>query len=255
MWQREEGLALIKDVQLISKGFDDDIYDHTSDSATANNPTKENLRENVSEMFVRRIKHHFAQLHNLIEKIKHGYISIGSLLLGNPDSSYDDFGLRKVIVALTHHGSLYGLDSKSGKVLWQKMTPCSSVGVSYLMQQRDSTHNGLEPVLAVVCAVSKPSGAGQILKLNPLNGKLIDGSSPRLIRSKITRAILLHHSNHDDHIRPILVLTENHGHELEPKDSGKFLKEISGKQFKNFMKLISRGKILVVYLVYIRKRK
>ena len=106
MWQREEGLALIKDVQLISKGLsDDDIYD--SDSA---NPT-ENLRENnVSEMFVRRLKHHFAQLHNLIEKIKHGYISIGSLLLGNPDSSYDDFGLRKVIVALTHHGSLYGLD-------------------------------------------------------------------------------------------------------------------------------------------------
>lgn len=255
MWQREEGLALIKDVQLISKGFDDDIYDHTSDSAAANNPTKENLRENVSEMFVRRMKHHFAQLHNLIEKIKHGYISIGSLLLGNPDSSYDDFGLRKVIVALTHHGSLYGLDSKSGKVLWQKMTPCSSVGVSYLMQQRDSTHHGLEPVLAVVCAASKPSGAGQILKLNPLNGKLIDGSSPRLIRSKITRAILLHHSNHDDYIRPILVLTENQGHELEPKDSGKFLKEISGKQFKNFMKLISRGKILVVYLVYIRKRK
>ena len=220
MWQREEGLALIKDVQLISKDADDYIYD--SDSA---NPS-ENLRENVSEMFVRRLKHHFAQLHNLIEKIKHGYISIGSLLLGNPDSSYDDFGLRKVIVALTHHGSLYGLDSKSGKVIWQKMTPCSSDGVSHLMQQRDSTHNGLEPILAVVCAV-KPLG-GQILKLNPSNGKLHD-DPPRLIRSKLTRAILLHHGNHDDHIRPILVLTEDHGHELEPKDSGKFLKEISGK--------------------------
>ena len=109
------------------------------------------------------------------------------------------------------------------------MTPCSSDGVSYLMQQRDTTHHGLEPVLAVVCAV-KPVG-GQILKLNPLNGRKLqdDNDAPRLIRSKMTRAILLHHSNHDDHIRPILVLTEDHGHELEPKDSGKFLKEISGK--------------------------
>ena len=206
-----------------SKGLSNDDGTYDSDSA---NPDQ----ENVSEMFVRRLKHHLSQIHSFFEKFKHGYISIGSLLLGNPDSSYDDFGLRKVIIALTSHGSLYGLDSKSGKVIWQKMTSCeldSDSEIAHLMLQRGGTHFGLEPILTIVCNV-KPSG-GQIIKLNPLNGKI--HPEPRVIKQKITRAILLHHASQDDHVRPILVLTEGHGHDLEPKDAGKFLKDISGKMF------------------------
>ena len=180
-------------------------------------------------MFVKRLKHHLAQIHLFIEKFKQGYVSLGSLMLGNPDSSYDDFGLRKVIVALSKHGSLYGIDSKSGKVIWQKMTTCTKNGLSYLMPQRSATHFGFEPILSLVCSVDPMSGfKGQILKLNPSNGHV--HSEPRMIKSKITRAILLHHAT-EDFVRPILVLTEGHGHELEPKDAGKVLKDISGKMF------------------------
>ena len=47
------------------------------------------------------------------------------------------------------------------------------------------------------------------------------------------RAILLHHSSNEDHIRPILILTDgSQGFELEPKDAVvKGLMSVNGKMF------------------------
>lgn len=45
-----------------------------------------------------------------LEDIKIGKFGLATLLLGSQDASYDEFDFRKVIVAFTKHGSLYGLD-------------------------------------------------------------------------------------------------------------------------------------------------
>ena len=52
-----------------------------------------------------------------------------------------------------------------------------------------------------------------------MNGKL-HSETPRTIDNRVLRAILLHHSSVDDHIRPVLILTDgSQGFELEPKDA------------------------------------
>ena len=79
--------------------------------------------------------------------------------VGNPDASYDAFEMRKVIVAFTKHGSLYGLDSKSGRVLWQTMTECDAQDQTgngnnnFLFLQRSSDHFGFEPVATLICGM------------------------------------------------------------------------------------------------------
>jgi hypothetical protein len=94
----------------------------------------------------------------MLERVKLGKLGLGTLLLGNSDASYDDFGIRKIIVIATSHGGLYGLDSKSGKVLWQNVFPAvfengeenGIENVPYLFLQRTAMHYGLEPVMTLV---------------------------------------------------------------------------------------------------------
>ena len=70
----------------------------------------ETSSEHVLEMFLKRLRHHASKLHMFLEDIKIGKFGLATLLLGSQDASYDEFDFRKVIVAFTKHGSLYGLD-------------------------------------------------------------------------------------------------------------------------------------------------
>lgn len=207
MWEREEGLGSLNVVKLIAKSSIDDDYESTETS-----------HEHVTEMFLKRLKHHLSQLHMFVERIKSGKVGLSTLLLGNPDVSYDDFGMRKIILALTHHGSLYALDSKTGKILWHRMTICQ--GSSFLHLQRDH-FAGLKPLAALLCS-------DQVIKFDPLNGQI---QETKVLKEKIIKATLLHHANPEDLLRPILIQTESNGFLLEPLDAGKHLNEISGKMF------------------------
>jgi len=232
MWQREEGLASIDEVKLVTRDMSDEYdgtYELSGDSTKA-----ETSSEHVLEMFLKPLRHHASQLHMFLEKIKIGKVGLSTLLLGHPDASFDEFDMRKVIVVYTKHGSLYGLDSKSGRVLWQTMTGCDSQistgnGNNFLFLQRGGAHFGLEPVAALVCSMK--SDKAKVVKFNPMNGKLHPTS--RIVNNRVLRAILLHHSSNEDHIRPILILTDgSQGFELEPKDAViKGLTSVSGKMF------------------------
>jgi len=232
MWQREEGLASIDEVKLVTGDLSDEYdgtYELSGDSTNA-----ETSSEHVLEMFLKRLKHHASALHMYLERIKIGKVGLSSMLFGHPDGSFDEFDMRKVIVAFTKHGSLYGLDSKSGRVIWQAMTGCDSQASTgdgnsnFLFLQRGGAHFGLDPVAALVCSMN--SNKAQVVKFNPMNGKLHPKS--RIVNNRVLRAILLHHSSNEDHIRPILILTDgSEGFELEPKDAVKGLTSISGKMY------------------------
>ena len=47
--------------------------------------------------------------------------SVASSANASEPLSRDEFGFRKVIVAATSHGKLYGIDSANGQVLWSRV--------------------------------------------------------------------------------------------------------------------------------------
>ncbi len=214
MWQREDGLSSINTVKLIDKDSSDEEYD-----------TEEIDSEHVLDMLLKRLKHHGSQLHLLIERIQQGKVGLSTLLLGNPDTSYDDFGMRKVITALTDFGSLYGIDSKSGKVLWQVVTSCESAKSSFkgIFLQRAATHHG--SLASLICNVES---SAQILTFDPMTGKIKES---KIVQGRVLRANLLHHSSPEDNIKPILLHREDQGFALEPPSAAKHLEAVSGKMF------------------------
>jgi len=232
MWDREEGLASLDVVKLITR----DVADGDGTYEAGDSTSTETSSEHVLEMFLKRLRHHASKLHMFLEDIKIGKFGLATLLLGSQDASYDEFDFRKVIVAFTKHGSLYGLDSKSGRVLWQTMTGCDGQdqtgngNKNFLFLQRSGAHFGLEPVATLICSMK--SDKAKVVKFNPMNGKL-HSETPRTIDNRVLRAILLHHSSADDHIRPVLILTDgSQGFELEPKDAVvKGLMSVSGKMY------------------------
>ena len=224
MWKREEGLGSIKEVKLINR----DTFDDVDETYDQDKPATENS-DHVLEMFLKRLKHHASQIQIFLEKIKLGKVGLSTILLGNPDASYNDFEMRKMIVAFTSHGGLYGLDSKSGKVLWQRMSPCMGQNSNpFLFLQRSGSQFGLPPLATLICTTH--SGVSKIIKFNPSSGTLSADQSQTLAKP-VHKAILIHQSTPEDHIRPILLVSEGQEFTVEPKDAMKSLKSISGKIF------------------------
>ena len=71
----------------------------------------------------------------------------------------------------------------------------------------------------------------KVVKFNPMSGKIQSGT--RNIDARVLRAILLHQASPEDHIRPVLILTDDsQGFELEPRDAVvKGLISVSGKMY------------------------
>ena len=104
-------ISIIGIVFLVSsdeKNFTHFFFLGTYDAGDSTNT--DTSSEHVLEMFLKRLRHHASKLHMFLEDIKIGKFGLATLLLGSQDASYDEFDFRKVIVAFTKHGSLYGLD-------------------------------------------------------------------------------------------------------------------------------------------------
>ena len=110
------------------------------------------------------------------------------------------------------------------------MTGCDGVEKNFLFLQRTGSHFGLEPVASLICSMK--SDKAKVIKFNPMNGKK-SSSQDRIVGNRVLRAILLHHSSPEDHIRPVLILTDgSQGFELEPRDAVvKGLMSVSGKMY------------------------
>ncbi len=72
---------------------------------------------------MKRVRHHGNLLNHAITRVVESR-DLQKLLIGEPDSSYDDFGLRKIVVAVAAGlGKVVGIDSKTGKVIWRLNYP------------------------------------------------------------------------------------------------------------------------------------
>lgn len=195
MWTREEALASIEKVELVATGLD-------SGSMEDEGPFQ-NEATDLVQQFVKRIRHHLA----LIQSTLSHFVELNdwrNFFSGNQDKQLDDFGIRKVILAVSEEGKIFGLDNKNGEVLWSVVYPNVAGERSYLFIQRSAMHFGTEP-LATLIFKNRYTDKFQVLSLDPLSGTIQSWVD---LKGPVDQAVLLH--QHDDKfIRPVLVISNN----------------------------------------------
>ncbi|TRY61683.1 hypothetical protein TCAL_11239 [Tigriopus californicus] len=195
MWTREEALASIDKVELVATGLD-------SGSMEDEGPFQ-NEATDLVQQFAKRIRHHLALIQSTISH----FLELNdwrNVFSGNQDKQLDDFGIRKVILAVCDEGKIFGLDNKNGEVLWNVVYPNVVGEKSYLFIQRTAMHFGTEPMASLIFR-NRYSQKFQLLTLDPLSGAILSWED---LKHPVDQAVLLH--QHDDKfIRPVLVISKN----------------------------------------------
>jgi len=154
----------------------------------------DDLAISVLDQFLKRLRHHAHQLNHFFTHMLEAK-NIMQLIIGDADAIFDDFGLRKIIVTATNHGTLIGLDSKSGQFLW-RLYLGEKGHVSHLFIQRTPLHFGFS---ARCVAIFKPisSDRAELVTFDPIEGHIIERKG---LASTFSQAILLHHTT-EEHLR------------------------------------------------------
>ncbi|CAB4061283.1 EMC1 [Lepeophtheirus salmonis] len=200
-WIRNEGMASIVAAHILPYWTDDNQSSNSSEEGSVSFGIL-----NVFKRFGDRLTRHALFLKHRLENIFHREVN--------------DFGIRKVIVAITDYGKVYGLDSKNGKILWQLMLGLHGFEDPSLFVLRSEG----KPLCAVIF---KNSNGHHVTIFNSMLGKV---HSERVLEGVVTQAFSLHFHIHDD-IRPIMIVMENGDVEIEPvSNDKKILQEIQKKQ-------------------------
>ena len=227
-WIKEEGLADLVAAELVDAANKLNIND---DDEIDTDLPQVGEKIDLIEQFVRRIKRHANQIHSFLRHLV-TVKDIAGFFIDQSGSRSDEFGMRKVIVAVTKHNKIYGMDSKTGSILWQFMV---TGGIElnnddnsvYLFLQRPANYYNLDAKCAVVYT-NQRTKLVELISFNPINGK-VDASGKRSFgKGSIVKAFLLHHST-EDNIRPLVVLNRNNQVMIEPESSLAEIKSLSGK--------------------------
>jgi len=193
-WTRDEDLSFIHTLRIMdfpSSQAMEDIYSILSD-----------VNDQTFGRFLARLK---AQQQDLVDTIKSllGQ-DVGATTVSPSDLSdleihgarhgkvkpvtKDQFGFRQLILALTDYGTVYGINTESGNILWKKDIPSCTVRSIHhdtvqtgahldLIIQRKSAH--YPPLAAVVCSLPTQKES-HIYWFNPLTGVTVhaDQTSP-----------------------------------------------------------------------------
>ena len=227
-WIKDEGLAELVAVELVDAANKLNVND---DDEIDTDLPQVGEKNGLIEQFVRRIKRHANQIHSVLRdivKVK----DIAGFFIDQSGSRSDDFGMTKVIVAVTKHNKIYGIDSKTGHILWQFMV---TGGIElenednrvYLFLQRPANYYHLDAKCAVVYT-NRRTKEVELISFNPINGKVDDSGKRSFGKGSIVKAFLLHHST-EDNIRPLVVLNRNNQVMIEPESSLEEIKSLSGK--------------------------
>ncbi|XP_043081217.1 ER membrane protein complex subunit 1 isoform X2 [Puntigrus tetrazona] len=104
--------------------------------------------------------------------------------------SRDEFNLQKMMVMVTASGKLFGIDSKSGTILWkQYLENIQPNSVFKLIVQRTTAHFPHPPQCTLLIK-SKDTGLGSLYVFNPIFGKKSQISVPALPRPVLQTLLL-----------------------------------------------------------------
>ena len=224
-WSREEGLSNLVAVELIDAAnkLNEDVVDPDIPQVGE--------KQELVDQFLRRIRRHANQIYSVLRHLS-TVKDITSYFIDQSASNSDQFGIRKVIVAVTAYDKVYGLDSKTGNVLWQLMIPGgldlnAEDNSINLFVQRTANYHGMDGKCLLLYTNSETEHV-ELISFNPINGKLEPRESRSFGGSSIVKAFLLHHSN-EDNIRPLVVLNKNNQVMIEPENEIGAIKALSGK--------------------------
>ena len=215
MFIREEGLASIQKVELVAMGFQDQNFqiklmnhDNPFDPAS------------LVQNFVNRLRRHLSYLQTFI-------LSLTDLSLTEKSKTItpDRFGLKKIIVAVTEHSKMYGIDSMSGEIIWQIMFPGSyDVNIpryqpqTYLLIQKDGrTGDYAQAVLTY----KHWRSVHFMMAFNPLTGAILSNDPIHMV---LDQALLLPElPDHD--LKPVLLVGKDGAAEIYPSNAISCLKQ------------------------------
>ncbi|XDV45908.1 hypothetical protein PO909_013917 [Leuciscus waleckii] len=104
--------------------------------------------------------------------------------------SRDEFNLQKMMVMVTASGKLFGIDSKSGTVLWkQYLEDIQPNSIFKLIVQRTTAHFPHPPQCTLLIK-NKDTGLGRLYVFNPIFGKKSHISVPALPRPVLQTLLL-----------------------------------------------------------------
>jgi len=176
MFTREEGLAAIQQVQLVSMAG--------GAAASVRLPSAASLDSlfdpaSLLANFVGRLARHAAQLRQFVVKLVKGLTNNKpyNKQASSSASTSDRFGLNKIIVVVTEHSKLYGLESMSGRIVWQarfmghydSTVPAHQPQTTLLVQKDGRAGDYAQAVLVYRHARS----VHYLLTFDPLTGRVI----------------------------------------------------------------------------------
>lgn len=202
IWVREEALSQIINVELLDLP--------ASDIEVAIEKEFDSKETGCVGMFVRRIASQLLQLQSLLLTVL-GLREPTSNAEGRADLVRDQFGLHKMIVAITSVGKIFGIDNLSGEVIWQVLlndvTPYVMSGKPHvpLFVQRTTRHFPY-PAMCALLYKHTLTNKGVLYVFNPINGHQLDGSPVRLGYHVIQTSLL--HTVNEDFIKGIILMDD-----------------------------------------------
>lgn len=241
-WVREEALARISAVEMVDLPLSElqqMIEDEFEEGGTSN----------IMSSFIRRLISQTSQIHKWLLNTVNEVFSLTYLISKRTNSfskllqhvrstsrsdnhkgevlERDFFNLRKIIVATSLDGVVYGLDSSDGAVVWrlwlgnnfEPLVSFTGKKEVPLFVQRTTAHYQL-PGQASVAFKDSMSAVGTLVFFNPITGKVVDRT---LLSFPISRVDVLSFVG-QDHIYPLVVIGKKDEVSIHPPQPEDVLK-------------------------------
>uniref|UniRef100_H2ZLW1 ER membrane protein complex subunit 1 n=1 Tax=Ciona savignyi TaxID=51511 RepID=H2ZLW1_CIOSA len=194
MWRRHESLAEIVDAAMIDLPLSDadaGIEAEFDESSTTKRPM-------LAGMFAKLI---YRYISDQVEGL-----------------TRDPFSLHKMIVVVTKSGTLFGIDSLSGDIVWRHYIPNLEKSARwnfYFYVQRTTAHFPHPPQMALLALDSDHSQQPVLLTFNPITGEVNKQKS--LLRPDVhIIQVMLLPSTDASHLRPLILLNSDMTLQLFP---------------------------------------
>jgi len=215
-WRRDESLSTLNDAVMLDLpvSFTDAAIEQEFDDKSTRSPT-------VVEMFMKRIKTQSTQVSTWISTTWNTLNSKSSLhktlrdpLITVGGLTRDPFSLHKMIVAVSTTGTVFGLDSINGAIVWKYYDDDLKGRNVRIFVQRTTAHYPHPPQAVVIG--TKDGSDPVVLQFNPITGEFNKQSSYyKNMDGRIMQAFLLPFSD-KSHLKSLVLVSDKREVRLFP---------------------------------------
>lgn len=212
-FKREEALAEITSVEMIDLPLRQKQEDFENEFGHSDN-------DDILFLFIKRIKSQIHQIKEYFEELTSQKINDGEKNI----MKRDNFGLNKLIVAVTSIGKVFGIHSSNGQIIWSfyrsNIKPfeiINSKSILPLYVQRTTSHYPHEPQMAIV---SKLNEKTVVTSFNPLDGNISDSQDYDFT----VKQVFLSNTMNNQFFKPLILFDSQNRLNVYPKTAASFIK-------------------------------